>query len=448
MPEQVPVAAAGLRQAANTAPAGTRRLSECEAELRAHGLVAGLQKNGAGACSKAGVSMRVPVRHLLDSQHAMQQFVRRARHNLRCGMPLALFFTDLDHGEAAAASLQAVCSRIRSAEIEAGCRDAIIATSIFSHQMPMQAYLLHCTAHLGRGPRYVLLDSLQFQHHSCEQVQSESERNWSFLWQQRMSSDRILPAYAAAVRTPCPLLSDEASGGVLPGYGIQAPDSSAWLRIELPLPRFADAAGALSWPALSRAIACSVESGDRLLDALHWSDPAQRHDARQNRRLAVCVTGIGDLVLRRREDPADLGCLQWLGETIGRVHEELWAGSRQLAAGAAPLPALQQSDPSTRWQDARHRDDWRRRWQKALANVAVRHRNLLVISPYSVLPAHCGNAARYTDLLPVLEHADAFGFADPPSFRHWNIKDFKHFHRRSWAVIQRQKSASFVAAGV
>ena len=394
------------------------------------------------------MSIRVPLRLVLESSRATQQLLTRIQRCLQHSVPLALYFTDLDHGDSAGASLDAVCTRIRQAKADIGRREAIISTSIYSHQLPLQAYLLICTAQLGRGPRYVLLDSLQLQHHACEQVQQESERSWSFLWRQRGMRDRVIPAYAAAVRTPCPLLSDEATSGVLPGHGIQVPDSSAWLPIELPLTRFSDNRGELRWQALSEAISVCVDAGEQLLDALDWSDVTQQHDVTQNRRLAVCVSGLGDLVLRRRADPTNLKCLHWLSETIGRIHEELWAQSKQLAASGELLPSLLQSDPSTRWQDAGHREDWRRRWRRALANAAVRHRNLLVLSPYSVLPADCDAAAGFTDLLPVLEHADAFSFADPPDFGRWNIKEFKHFHRRSWAVIQRQKSASFVAAGV
>ena len=353
-----------------------------------------------------------------------------------------------DAGDAATASLEAVCQRVRQAVADSGLQVGAIATSIHSHQVPLQAYLLICTVLLGRGPHYVILDSLELQHHVCEQVQREAERIWAFLWQQRGSDDRLMPAYAAAVRTPCPLLSDEATGGVLPGRGIQVPDGSAWVPIDLPLPHFADNEGELSWVALNHAIATCVDVGEQLLDLLCWSDAEQRHDVRHNRRLAVSVSGIGDLVLRRQADPADLECLRWLSQTIDRIHAEFWSRSKLMAAERALLPALVQSDPSSRWDDAQHRSDWHARWRKALENSAVRHRNLLVMSPYSVLPAATENRVGFIDLLPVLEYADAFSFADPPAFSGWNIKEFKHFHRRAWAIIQRQKSASFVAAGV
>ena len=440
--------ASGQRQPAMMPPAAAQRILECESALRNCGLTPGILKVHGGSGSSAGISLRVPVRLALDSHEAMQRLNLRVQRCLQGRVPLTLYFTDLGHGDTATTSLETVCQHIRRSVADIGQQHAAIGTSIQSHQVPLQAYLLICTVLLGRGPHYVLLDSLQMQHHVCDQVQHESERNWDFLWQQRSSDDRVIPAYAAAVRTPCPLLSDEATGGVLPGHGIQVPDDSAWLPIDLPLDDFADDNGELSWAALNETIAICVDAGEQLLDLLRWSDAQQRHDARHNRRLAISLSGIGDLVLRRRADPADLECLLWLSQTIGRIHAEFWSRSKLIASESELLPALVQSDPSTRWDDAKHRSDWRARWHKALENSAVRHRNLLVMSPYSVLPSGSDNMAPFTDLLPVLEYADAFSFADPPAFSGWNIKEFKHFHRRAWAIIQRQKSASFVAAGV
>lgn len=423
------------------------RVRECILALSACGLRPGVRHGPAGYCSDSGISIRVPVRLVLESGRAMQQLIHRLRRNQQNGTPVALCFTDLETGDAAGRSLETVCRHVRRATTESGCRDLPITTGVLSHQLPLQAYLLICNAELGAGPRYLLLDSLQLQHHACEQVQHESERNWLVLWNARHSRDRLIPAYANAVRTPCPLLSDEVATGILAGPGIQVPDGSAWLPISLPLTHFADSAGHVSWKALGKALATCIDTGEQLLDALRWGDAVQRHDVRQNRRLAVCLEGIGDLVLRKRANPANLDCLQWLDETIGQIHAELWAQSRRMAGNAELLPSLAQSDPSTRWHDTKHREDWHSRWQRALANSAVRHRNLLVMSPYSLLPSGgCGTAA-FTDLTPVLQHADAFRFADPPAFRGWNIKEFKHFHKRSWAIIQHQNSASFIAAG-
>jgi hypothetical protein len=94
------------------------------------------------------------------------------------------------------------------------------------------------------------------------------------------------------------------------------------------------------------------------------------------------------------------------------------------------------------------RNDWHRRWRRALANSAVRHRNLLVLSPYSVLPAADHSVIDLIDLLPALHHADAFSFANPRSDGCRNADEFATFHRRAFAVMQRRNAASLIAAGV
>ena len=77
----------------------------------------------------------------------------------------------------------------------------------------------------------------------------------------------------------------------------------------------------------------------------------------------------------------------------------------------------------------------------------MRHRNMLIISPYSVLPTTTCSAG-YMDLLPVLAYADAWSFADVPEFLDWNLDQYKAFHRRAWAVIQVRKTDTPVAARV
>jgi hypothetical protein len=312
----------------------------------------------------------------------------------------------------------------------------------------LQAYLLICTALLGHGPRYVILDSLQMRHHDIDLVQAEADRNWSFLWQRRNASPTLVPAYAASVTTRCPLLGDEAATSVLPELGLQAPVETAWLPMELDLPDFSDGQGRLRWASLQRALEIAVDAGDRLLDYLRWPLPQQQSDAWQNRRLAVSVGGIADLVVERGADPADLRCLQWIDKTIARVHALLWNRSRAQAQRTEPLPALLSTCPAVRWHCDIKKNDWDLRWRRAVQNSAVRHRNMLVMSPYSVLPSGAGAVGDFVDLLPVLHHADAFSFSRPRLDGFRSRDEFVNFHRRAWAVMQRRNAASLVAAGV
>ena len=78
----------------------------------------------------------------------------------------------------------------------------------------------------------------------------------------------------------------------------------------------------------------------------------------------------------------------------------------------------------------------------------MRHRNLLAISPYAVLPRRSHAHAGFTDLLPVIRQADTWAFAPAASFDGWNINQFKHFHKRARAIIQGSQDAAVIAAGV
>ena len=397
--------------------------------------------------SAGGVALRVPIQAALQSPMGAEHLMRRVIMLVHENVPLTLKLCELGAEDGAIRALEDFCGILRSALLAEGLASDGIGISMQSHLVPLQAYLLICTAILGRGPRYVILDSLQMRRHDNNRVQAEAETNWSFLWGRRHATPTIIPAYAASVTTRCPLLGDEAATAVLPEAGLQAPVESAWLPMSLNLVDFSDGHGRLHWNKLQFALETAVDAGDRILDRLHWPLPQQRSDAWQNRRLAVCVGGLGDLVVERGADPADLRCLQWIDETIARIHALLWDRSKSLALKTEPLPALLSNWPAVPWDCDIKKSDWDLRWRRAVASTAVRHRNMLVMSPYAVLP-RAGASAGFVDLLPVLHHADAFSFAGPRVDGFRSCSEFANFHRRAWAVMQRRNAASLVAAGV
>jgi hypothetical protein len=446
--ESTPVPAPAQR-----APAESGALPELEAlagRLRAAGVRPRLLPVRDGV-SAGGAALSVPVRQILDAPAETGRTLREIAALARTGLPLTLSLRELGGDELAIDSLEEFCAALRGALVAENQEAERIGISIQSHTVPLKAYLLITTALLGRGPRYVILDSLQMRHHDNHRVQRETDDNWTFLWRRRNAEPSLLPAYAASVTTRCALLGDEAATAILPELGIQAPVGTAWLPLAVHLPDFSDGRGALCWKALKGALETAVDVGERLLDRLVWPDPALERDARANRRLAIAVGGIGDLVLERGADPADLRCLQWIDGIVARLHAVLWGRSRLLARHIEPLPSLTQSEPTAGWHCDRSRNDWQLRWRRALVDAAVRHRNLLVLSPYSVLPSGAAGLAPpagYADLLPVLHHADAFHFADPPGDGFRSREEFSAFHRRAWAVMQRRNAASFVATGV
>ena len=415
--------------------------------LRDLGLTPGLLNIGTDVTA-GGADIQVWPREILRSEAATEHFLRLIAGPIYDSVPVTLSLKDLGPDDSGIDVLEKFCSSIRRYLGADKSLLSRIGLSLHSHQIPMQAYLLISRTLLGSGPRYVILDSLQMKQHNNRRVQEETERNWSFLWRQRDFENRLLPAYGAGVRTGCPLLGDEAAEAVLHQHGIQVPAGSAWLPIGLNLPHFADDKGQIGWPLLQSALESCIDLGDQLLDVLSWATAPQRNDASLNRRLAVVISGVGDLVRMHGNDPGCLKCLRWVDGIVCRMRKILWDRSHVIARETGLLPSLVRSDPSGGLCDHSHRKNWQQRWHLALASSAVRHRNLLVMSPYSVLPQSGEGTHRFTDLLPILLHADAYAFEGQPCLSDWNIGHFKRFHTRAWAVMQQLSARSIIAAGV
>ncbi len=256
-----------------------------------------------------------------------------------------------------------------------------------------------------------------------------------------------LPAMGAGVRSRCPLLAAESANTVLPVSGLSAPAHSAWLYLGVDLVKFADRRGRVCDDLLKRALDACVETGDALLATLSWVSPAQAADAHKNRRLAISLDGLGDLVVMAEEDPSSLACLYRLDRLIAGIHQHLWRRSRQLARRDGALPALTDHQPRANWRDDGHRQAWADRWHAALHRAQVRHRNLLVLSPYALLPRAGRSDSTFADLLPVLAHADALRFSGPTRFNGWQATDIKAFLDRMCAQVRRFNATAFIATG-
>jgi hypothetical protein len=278
------------------------------------------------------------------------------------------------------------------------------------------------------------------QSHVDERVQARTESNWRALWR-----DGLMPAYGGFVRSACPLLADEAATAVLPVTGLNVPQRSAWLVLCMDLAALADQRGRLDPADLEAVIADAVPLADALLDQVRPATAAQRRDAADNRRLALLVGGIGDLVAMRARDPADLDCLRELHAEMLALRDAVNLASAREARRSGPLPAL--SLPLHEWFDGHHQVRWRQHFEAARRRVAVRHRNLLAMSPYAVLPSKFACDPAYADLLPLLAFADAWAFSGPPDFGHWNLSQFKQFHTRARAIIQASQAITRIAAG-
>jgi len=403
---------------------------------------------GSSGISVCGSAHRVSVRDVLDENEAGQAFLRWLRKLVGEGIPVNLSPEDFPGELSAIESWQRFCEVIRDALSLCEPSGRHLGLCIHSHQMPLEAYRLIADAVLGRGPRYVFLDSLQMAEHANSTVEERATANWSYLWRQRNADRPVMPVYGGIVRSACPLLADEVAATVLPGAGLHAPAHSAWIPIMLPIMTFATPGGQIRWQPLIGALGKALLIVEKMFDQVCWHDHRQHADARENRRLGFCITGIGDLVLARGDDPTSLDCLRWLGGVITRIRVELQQQSRRIALRKGAIPALEEANHVAQWRAGPHRESWRQHWDDAVRNSAMRHRNLLVMSPYAIIPTAASSTAEFSDLLPVIALADAWAFGAPPDFGGWNAAEYRHFHRRARATIQGSHSASFIAAGV
>lgn len=424
-------------------------LDACVRLLRKHRVMPRLIRARSGY-SAGGLALRVSLRGYLDSPDCAREFNDRIRYVLECNVPLTIALTDAGHDGVAAdatAALEAFCNTLREALRSSGAELNLIGTSIRSHVMPLQAYLV-ITSLLGKGPRYVVLDCLQMQHHADLRVQAMSDANWLELWHRRQSACTVQAVYGECVRSHCSLLADEKTSSVLPALAMPVPVETAWFPVELFLPDFTDARGHLDMPAVRKSLRACLEVSDRLAPQLYWASEAQGLDSRSNNRIAVLLTGIGDLVAARGMQAAEIHSLRWADSIVRAVQGELLQVSREMARNDDILPSLLQSDPSNAWHNSEQQHKWSSRWRQTLQAEAVRHRNLLVLSPYSVLPRDSKCSPDFTDLLPVLGHADAVSFCKTPTFANWSVNDFSRFHRRAWAVIKHGNQRQHIAAQV
>lgn len=395
-----------------------------------------------------GITRRLSIADALaatpDKIETLEGQLGPLRAALRLGTPVTVSIRNLGC-DAPGALLQAFCERLRGFLDLTPAFLRRLGLCISASEISLGDFRRITHLALGDGPRYILPGGRQ---RDIDRPDARIDAAWRALHAAQTGPGPLWPACHVGVRSYCPLLGGETSSVLVPDGGVAAPPDSAWLPIDLDICRFAAPNGSVCQGALDQALDACIELGDRLFDGIEWFDERQRRDARMNRRLAIQLCGLGDLVVLRGHDPADLDCLRSLDHLVGRIHDGLWRRSRRLAEIKGPLPALAEKQPNGVWRDEAHRRDWELRWRRALDDAQVRHRNLLVLSPYSVLPRSTDASPDYADLLPVIAHADALAFADPPPIGWWNVHDFRHFHQRTLALVGRLNAASFIAAGV
>lgn len=264
---------------------------------------------------------------------------------------------------------------------------------------------------------------------------------WQHLWELREVTSVVVPT---VVSSPCSLLAEEHADTVCLSTGMQVPQGSAWVSRPIDLARFVDRNGDIRIAALDQALADCVDSGDALHDATPWGSPAIQSDSWLNRRLAIAVRGWGSVVALRGSDPGKFTTLRELEGLATHVHATLENRSRTLAKERGHCPSLDAEEARI----SRRCDDTLARWKDAVAAHAIRHRNLLMMSPWDVFPARQPANLRYADLLPLLRCANSLSFQCDVDISHWNVKEFRRFYERVGAILGQDERAGLVAKQV
>jgi hypothetical protein len=395
----------------------------------------------------AGVTLAASARDALHSELALAQLCEKAYAILVDRQPLTVSLSGFVPLAQAAGVFDCLCRALRKAaddaQVAASRIEVALAADILA---PLRAWQTR-RAILGEGPLHLIAGRPFLQPGARARRSEQYEQFWLQLWQLReMSMARI--AYAGITSPSCPLLSAEPADTVQPVRSMQVPIGSAWVSMQLNLTNFANAAGALDEEALRHALHGCVDIGDTLHEQAQWATAQMRYDAWLNRRLAIVITGIGDLVMRRRQDPRRFACLRELTELLGWIRSTVRDRSRSIARRTDFVPALTESDPTRTLVPPHARDDWSARWRAALAMHGVRHRNLLALSPWSLFPSRTDTDAGFLDLLPLLEFADVYGYDSPPCMRYWNVNTFREAHQRTWAVLEKKNAQALFAEQV
>ncbi|MDH3303961.1 MAG: hypothetical protein OEM92_02020 [Gammaproteobacteria bacterium] len=257
------------------------------------------------------------------------------------------------------------------------------------------------------------------------------DRIWRHLWELR-DSVTVSVVLPTIVSSACPLLADERADAVLSATGIQVPQNSAWIPIEVDVSRFVNDSGDIRLGALEKVLNDSVDRGDSLHNSNTWSSTAVQIDSWLNRRLAVAVRGWGDLVRRRRVDPRAFQTLKELEDLAEFIGKTLRARSRALAREKGYCPAVDVAGTKVQAGGG----EMKLRWRRAVDRSALRHRNLTTMSVWDVFPQGGPADLRYVDLLPLLRCANSLSFLRGVDISHWNVNEFRRFYERVGAILR------------
>jgi len=294
---------------------------------------------------------------------------------------------------------------------------------------------------LGRCNLWLRIPRAWFASPVSARQRAARQRYWSEL--AALSDARVTPRLSADVIAASPLLVSESGSAILPGSGLEVPPGSAWINHDLDIRRYCRGGLDIDYESFGEALGRALANADGEHEIMEWPTPSMRHDAWLNRRVAIGVTGLGELVAGSGRDPAAITVRDTLHELIEFAARTLLEESRSGATGA--VPAIAHSDPTRGLPSGTLRDDWRSRWLRAVGDHSVRHRNLLALSPWSLIPASRSCDSGYLELLPLLRHAHAIAMRPPAGLQPRGAAQLACLYARLDAALQQRAAAHQIA---
>lgn len=227
---------------------------------------------------------------------------------------------------------------------------------------------------------------------------------WDELVRASHANPRIELVLPGRKRPLTDLMGRERPDTIMPLSLFEAPADTAWLGMQFDLSAIPAEQIERGVAHLKKLVRVGVRLADNLIESVTWPSEELRRDALANRRLAAHVTGIGDLVLRHGLDPASFSTLRLLQRWLMLFKRQLLRESLRLARERGPYPALN-AEQLVRTLAPRYGDV---RARRIISRRSPRHRQLLALSPYCVLPrrANAIPARTWLNLLPLVRIAD------------------------------------------
>ena len=257
---------------------------------------------------------------------------------------------------------------------------------------------------------------------------------WDELIRASHSNPHLDLVLAGKRRPLTDLMGTERPDTIMPLSLFEAPADTAWLGMQFDLSAIPTEQIERGIGHLKKLVRVGVRLADNLIDAVTWPSEELRRDALANRRLAAHVTGIGDLVLRHRLDPAAFSTLRLLQRWLTLFKRQLLRESLRLAQERGPYPALNAEQLVRalvpRYGEARAR--------RIIARRSPRHRQLLALSPYCVFPRIPTDipSQAWLNLLPLIRVADNITMHGSQVRSLINRADYERLLRSTWALIQ------------